>query len=108
MTQMKGRASSLPNEETRLSVTIPLANVPQNAKYFCRLQEHGCEIVHDENIEYSAGEKTYTGQTRVIFPPGTTRRHTFTLQLSDLFTITLPSGLMLTEQHMFGWPISRL
>src|ERR1051325_8592975 len=93
----------------RIAVTIPLAAPTKKNRALLRcLRQHGCEVVHKKQVEYRIGEESYTGQTVIIFPVGTTRRFYIRLQFSNLFTISLPSHLMLIEQRMWDREVSLL
>jgi hypothetical protein len=93
----------------RIVVTMPLAApTTKNRKLLRCLKQHGCEVAHKKQVEYTIGEETYTGQTIITFPAGTTRRFYIRLQFSNVFTISLPTHLLLMQNCPRSWPVSFL
>jgi hypothetical protein len=95
--------------EKLIVVKMPLAaRTAQNRRFLALLKEHGCKVANDRKVTYMIGETEYTGQTIITFPPGSERTHHITLQLSDIYLISLPGGLYIKEQCMFDRDVSRI
>lgn len=106
------QTSPNPNEQnipTRIVAIMPLAApTNRNRKLLRCLKQHGCEVVHNKQVEYRIKDETYIGQTIVTFPAGTNRRFYIRLQFSNLYTISLPTHLMLIQNCPRFWPVSFL
>ena len=95
--------------EKVIVITTPLAaRTAQNRRFLALLKAYGCEIVNDRKVTYMIGETEYTGQTTITFPPGSERTHQITLQLSEIYLLSVPGGLYLKEQRMFDRDVSRI